>query len=155
MIENFLATLVDRLIGETSEAAIVAALAPLAEPAGAEISSPMRVKAGGVHDGLSIRFRPGMPLATVVGAFGWEAPVAWSGDVHMSSWSIAPLAVARSASRRPRLGRWVIGARLDGWPRGLGDMKLAEVGRSGPSPLYDLTHCRNTVVSIVVVPVDD
>jgi hypothetical protein len=52
----------------------------------------------------------------------------------------------------------VIGARLDGWPRGHGDhgdVGLAEVGRVGPSPLYDLTNRRNTVTSIMIVPVDD
>jgi hypothetical protein len=145
---DFLATLVDRLVCERTEPPIAAALAPLAAAAGAEVRSPISSDGRG----LGVGFRPGLPLDMVVAAFRWEAPVAWSGDVHMSVWSVGPLAAAQAPPLRPVLGSWRIWANLDGWPRDPGGADLPRVGGAGPASLYDVRTCQNKVVWISIQP---
>ena len=138
--EDFLATLVDRLACESSEAPIVSALATLAGDASAEVRASQR--------GIAIYFKPPIALALVVGALRWDAAVAYSSDVHMTTWKVAP------RTGEPQLGRWTVAPLLERWPRGAGDAKLAELGRRGPSPLYDLAGCETRVYGIEIRPAD-
>ena len=140
--ESFLTALIDRLICDTTIASLVAALEPQLAGAGAELHQQ-----GG---SIEIAFRPGLPLGLVVESFHWEMPVASSGDVHMSSWQVAPFSVTHEPPWRPVVGRWRIEAYLDGWPRGDNGTPLPEVGRIGPSPLLDLRTANNTIVGITV-----
>ncbi|HSK02274.1 MAG TPA: hypothetical protein VK932_13575 [Kofleriaceae bacterium] len=143
--EEILATVVDRVVYETTEGPLAAAIEPLAAAAGAAVT---RLISGG----LAIDFRPGLPLAMVVAAFRWEEPIAWSGDVHRSSWAVAPRSAVQSRPWLPILGCWQIEAQLDGWPRGPGRAQLPELDVFGPSPSYDLRTCENAVARILILP---
>ena len=48
----------------------------------------------------------------------------------------------------PNIGGFCVDVRLDGWPRGPGGAELAQLGRAGASPLYDVRGCVNTVIAI-------
>src|SRR4051794_36559469 len=120
---------------------IVAALEPLAAAVRAELHAAIR------RSGLQIIFRPGLPLAMVVSAFRWETPVATASDVHMSSWSVAPLAVARTPPWSAVLGCWTVKANLDGWPRGPDGAELPRFGDAGLRTAYDLRACQNPVIA--------
>lgn len=137
-LETFLFTLHDRLICDADLQHTRAALAPLAPSTNAE-----------VHDWnlphqLDISFRPGVPLKTVLAALRWKDCVASSGDVHMSSWRVSP----QNGSNK--IGRWEVGVRLEGWPRGANREDLPRVGRAGPSPLIDVDACATPVAGITI-----
>lgn len=133
--EALLRAWIDRLGDEDTIAPIVAALEPLVGPAGCKLSTP--------RNEILISFRPGMELATMVAIFGWEMPVASSGDVQLSGWQVAPL-----EAERPAIGRWTIAAHLDSWPRGPNGAALPKLGRCGPSPLLDARTAVSTIVAI-------
>jgi hypothetical protein len=99
-----------------------------------------------------LSFRPGLPLADVIAALRWENPVAWSGDVHMSSWKVHPHRPGGDW-RAPHLQCWFLEVRLEGWPRGPEGVELPELGRSGPSPTYDVRTCTTKVASIRILKV--
>jgi hypothetical protein len=140
--EHLLVALFDRLVCDTTIDPIHAAIEPLVGAAGAEL---LRWNAGQ----LDLTFRPGLPLATLTTVFRWDQPVASSSDVHMSSWRVYPHRPTTSWSE-PHVGPWWIEARLDGWPRGDNGAELPQIGRAGPSPLYDVRGCTNTVIGLTV-----
>lgn len=142
--ETLLHTLHDRLICDTDIDPILAALKDPARAAGAELRDWNR------HVGqIELSFRPALPLADVLTALRWENPVASSGDVHMSTWRVEPHR-PDAPHRAPHINGWRVDVRLDGWPRGANGARLPEVGRAGPSPLYDVRACVNKVAGIAI-----
>lgn len=142
-LENLLHALHDRLICDDDLRVMFTALQPLAAAAGAEL-----------HDWnmprqIDLSFRPGIPLASVLAALRWENPVASSGSVHMSSWSVYPHRPELPWDA-PHIKHWHVDVRLDGWPRGPDGAKLPEIGRAGPSPLYDVRDNVKPVIAISV-----
>ena len=137
--EAFLAALVAEMAGPGSAATIAAGLAPLSAGAGVAVD--------GSGDRLGISARPGLPLPAVVAALGWREPVAWSTDVHQSTWTVGPRDPAFGGPARTRIGRWLVEASLDRAPR-----EAPALSRSGPSAVYDLrTHPGPVVILIATV----
>jgi len=140
--EHLVVALFDRLVCDTTLDPIIAAIEPLVAQASADLNT--------INDGVVyLTFRPGLPLATVLDVFRWDIPVASSGDVHMSSWSVYPYRPGVVWSE-PHVGPWFVEVALDGWPRGPGGAELPQIDRAGPSPQYDVRGCENKVFSIGV-----
>jgi hypothetical protein len=139
--ESFLAALVEGLGGAADSGAIATTLAPLAAAAGARIDG-----SGGQ---IQVSARPGLPLDGVAGAFGWDAPVAWSPDVHMSTWAVGPLNGARGGPARTRVGGWAVEAWL---ARGPGDAPVLDT--RGPSYLYDMRERADPVATLLATAAD-
>jgi hypothetical protein len=139
--EAFLAALVEGLGGTADPETIAARLAPLATPAGATIAA----STGRLH----VAARPGLPLAAVGAAFGWDAPVSWSPDVHMSTWVVGPLDPARGGPGKTLLGGWTVEAWLARGPR---DAPILDT--RGPSYLYELRERDDPVATLLATPAD-
>lgn len=142
-LENLLHALHDRLICDDDLQTMHAALQPLAAEAGAELRD------WNMPRQIDLSFRPAIPLASVLAALRWENPVASSGTVHMSSWRVYPHRPG-VASSAPHIKHWFVDVRLDGWPRGPDGAELPQLGRAGPSPLYDARTCVKAVTAISV-----
>ena len=121
--------------------AIAAPLGQLVTAAGATIY--------GSGARLQVSARPGLPLTAVAAAFGWETPVAWSTDVHMSSWVVGPLDAARGGPGRTGVGGWVVDARLARGPR---DAPVLDT--RGPSYLYDMRERADPVATLLATAAD-
>jgi hypothetical protein len=50
----------------------------------------------------------------------------------------------------PNIGAFCVDVRLDGWPRGPNRSDLPKIGTAGPSSVYDVRGCANTVIAISV-----
>jgi hypothetical protein len=150
--DDFLATLVDRLACEETEPALAAALAPLARAVGVEIHTPIRSShLTSEPSGMQLVMRPSWPLAPIATALRWDPPwVAYSGDLHMQTWSVTTLAAASARPFQPRLGRWTVTAELTDWPSGPGGAELPVLGQLGLSPLYDVTASEPSVFAIEI-----
>ncbi len=155
LLEDFLATLVDRLVCEVTEPPILAALGPVAAALGAELQSPLyRVPSGG--RGIAIRFNAGLPVALVAAAFRWEVPVASLGD-HRTASAVGPLAAALDPPWAPVLGSWWIDARLQRsvWPHGPDGARLPLIERGGGlSPVHDMRTSQDTIAMLAALPVE-
>lgn len=132
----FLAALVAVLAEPSPPAARLAELAALGAAAGAAVEASER--------GLGVSARPGLPLPEVAAALGWDEPVAWSTNVHMSHWTVGPRDPATGGPARPRIGRWRIEAWLGGWPR-----EAPRLVAGGASPVYDLRDHPGPVVGLL------
>ena len=139
--ETFLAALVEGLGAGADAGAIAATLGRLAVAAGATIY--------GSGGRLQVSARPGLPLTAVAAAFGWEMPVAWSTDVHMSSWVVGPLDAARGGPARTRSGGWVVEVRLARQPA---DAPVLDT--RGPSYLYDMRERADPVATLLATAAD-
>ena len=84
-------------------------------------------------DTVRVVFNPPLPLSVVLGAFGWEDPLAYSGDVHMSSWRVLAAEALQRDAREAVIGRWRVDVYLTDRPR-----DVPQRGWLGPSPLYEL-----------------
>jgi len=142
-LENLLHTLHDRLICDTELRPMFDALAPLAAAAGADLWDV------NMPNQLDVYFKPAISIASVLHALRWENPVSSSGDVHMSRWRIYPHR-PELPWHAPHVNRWHVDVYLDGWPKGPDRSKLPEIGRAGPSPLYDVRGCVNAVSAISI-----
>ena len=98
---------------------------------------------------LQVSARPGLPITAVAAAFGWDTPVAWSTDVHMSSWVVGPLDAARGGPARTRLGGWVVEVRLARQPA---DAPVLDT--RGPSYLYDMRERADPVATLLATAAD-
>jgi hypothetical protein len=139
--EQLMNVLMDCLVVGKSVDAIVAAIRPLAPMANAAV--------GGDLSRLDLSFRPGLPIELVATTFGWNHPVAWSGDVHMSRWHLTQ----RYDDRQAKIGVFCVDVVLDGWPRGHSS-QAPRLGKAGASALYDASAIANVVFSISVYKKD-
>ena len=139
--EAFLAALVDGLTGAAEPGVIAATLTLLGAAAGAGIH--------GSASRLQVSARPGLPLTAVAAAFGWEAPVSWSPDVHMSTWVVGPLDAVRGSPAQTVIGGWTVRAWLAGGPR---DAPVLD--SRGPSYLYDLREREDPVATLLATTGD-
>jgi hypothetical protein len=128
------ASIVEQLSVHDRLEPILAAIAPHVTAANGELTEHY------------ISFRPGVPLAIITQALGWNSAVAYSSDVHMSSWDVYPRA-DYDERKEPHVGRWRVGVHLAGWPRSASG-ELPELEDSGPSSVYDVRTCDTLVSSL-------
>ncbi len=142
-----LATLVDRMICETTHAPIRAALEPMVAACGVEITTATISTSGsrGYLEGFTLHFQPEVDSALVVAALRWSRPVA--------EWMIMGGMIRMQPLDAPaRLGVWDIAVTLGEVPRAGSDLALPRIaGRE----LYDLSRATTTTRMINILPNED
>jgi hypothetical protein len=155
--QDFLLTLVDRLVCESSVAPILEALEPFAQDNGirfSRASRSSRVPGQPVHEGFSLHFEPAIDSALVAAAFRWTEPVAMRHLVG-GMLTMGPRASVPPAHGHARLGCWEIDAMLREVPRNTRyEIALPNVGTDA-SPLYDLRGGETTTWMITFLPTDE
>jgi hypothetical protein len=137
--DAFLAALVEALVRESDPDAVAALVATLAPPAGAAVS---------VFDGrLTVSARPGFTVPAMAEALDWPDPVAWSTDVHMSSWRVGQRDGGHGGPGRTRIGPWLVEAYLAGLPS-----DAPRLDTRGPSFVYDMRGHPGPVATIIAAP---
>jgi hypothetical protein len=141
----------DCLVRDAELAPMYAALTSVGRAAGAAEAAEIEAWDVRLQDGgIDLDFHRAIALDRVLTALRWDHPVSWSSDVHFSRWCVYPRRRDASSSA-PGVGHWDVELDLDGWPSGA-QGELPQLGRVGPSPVYDVRACSNQVSRISIRP---
>jgi hypothetical protein len=154
--QDFLLTLVDRLVCESTVAPIIAALEPLAKENGVRFSRAARagiVPGEPSREGFSIHFEPAIESELVIAAFRWSEPVAMR-HLMGGMLTMGPRESIPPTHGHARLGNWEIDATLREVPHTARfEIALPNLG-SDAFPLYDVSAGETTTWMITFLPAD-